>query len=220
MRRFRSNPAVGVTNQIISRSLPWLKKYVNNQKLLPNIDDHLGCGSFGCVYGTDIPEIVVKVTADERQKWELNSSHIEVIQEILPHQPIPGLAFFYDVTMAPHALDTNWFFVWRERVERVGECPEDLIQLAVDVQDLTDAVTNHWRPNYGPLWRSAWVDLHRRYPHIAEGFAHCVELGWGLSDIGHKNIGWNGSEWVIFDPLFNKVNKQNATMLLKLIENA
>lgn len=83
--------------------------------------EELGCGVYGCVLPTDVPEVVVKVTVD--------SSEARFVSLVLGNRRLqsPGLTEYYAIERLPGARKLKWdrkprqiFALWRAAAHDVG----------------------------------------------------------------------------------------------------
>lgn len=78
----------------------------------------LGCGHYGCVYETEDPGVVFKLTTDETEAW-----FVQTALKLFQNQEWPrGLVRYHTIYGVPDVKHRkrNVFVLWRDSVEHVG----------------------------------------------------------------------------------------------------
>lgn len=184
-----------------------------------------GCGTYGCVYPTNDPNIVLKVTADDTEA--------EFASELSPLIERPICVKYHLVIKAEGAKDpkgSDVYLLWRESANHVGRILDVIDQRhGLDVgteatilfntqhqlaQDAYTAIFNHWEPSLILPLVAAWLESCEAMARQTD-IPELRELGDGLvevyraeriffGDIHSGNLGLvtrpEGDHWVITDP--------------------
>lgn len=101
---------------IPAKWMPLFKNLRNSGAHLMSGDlEEYGCGNYGCVYPTNDPAVVLKVTAD--------STEAQFAAELARDLPLAVVVHYYMVMQPEDAKDprgSDVFFLWRESANHVG----------------------------------------------------------------------------------------------------
>lgn len=225
------NPHPSWVTDVISRAYEtmeatvppqWLPKLVGvsskrRGRLLAELPEY-GCGVYGCVFPTLVPEIVLKVTSDDTEA--------EFAAHLAPTLAAPICVTYHHVisTNATHK-GGHIYFLWRESAQHVGKMFDTIDEEGGDADRAADALmVQHGTAQMAyaalhrgdnaddeiALWLSTLTDIVRdpALPELHEWAAGMLtvyrEQHILFGDVHEGNMGQvtrpDGKHWVITDP--------------------
>ena len=98
----------------------WRDAFEEFQLPKPVSNDILGCGYFGCVFGTEDPKVAVKITNDE----------LEIaLMRVLHEGSVSGFVKVFDTI----ELNRNYTAIWRDRLDL---CCMDAMEKLQEIYDM------------------------------------------------------------------------------------
>lgn len=178
------------------------------------LDKIKGCGSYGCVFGTNRPNYVAKITNDDKE--------LE-LAKVLISRPLPGFVSYQNIVdlSLPNDLEHDYPGFWiliREEVTPIEESTKgsklnDQESLATIIESYEDAL--YLTPEEIAL---AFNDMEKHSTnlfYIASSLRKMYEWGYVLTDLYPRNAGYSSYDdrLLFFDAqISNKISNKDLKL--------